>query len=275
MPVDPKEALSVLGYDPDAFETVDDFKADVETRWVPFAEAHMNKDVQNKVFGKLNNAMRTKLKQQAKGFEVDLNFDEMDATEGIEALGKTIHSKMAELKAAQAAGGKGSKEAEEIKRQYEELQKKYQDTESLYKTAVTKYEELDNSIKTEKMQAKIDSLYAKAEEGVKWKEGMSKYELEGFRAHIRKNYPVRFDDEGNEYVTDANGNRIKDPKKAAAFLDLSTVIKLEAEKEKLVGGAPQGNAPIRRTMPIGTPQTPAPPAPQVGGRPTRQVMPRQ
>lgn len=276
MPVDPKEALGTLGYDPEAFDTVDDFRTKVEEDWVKKGEAHLNPDVHKKAMGKLNGSFIAKAKQFAKQMDLDVDLSTDVAAEAMDTLLSATHTKFGLLseQIAEAKKIKGNgKEVEELQRQYSELQKKYTDTEGLYKTAVSKYDELETGIRTEKMQAKIDGIYSRAEEAVKFKEGMSKYELDGFRAHIRRNYLVKFDDEGKEYVTDASGERIKDTKKAAAFLDLATVIKAEAEKEKLTG-TPQGNAPVRRTLPISTPAQPSQQPPPLAGGRQRQVMPR-
>ena len=277
MAVDPKEALGVLGYDPEAFETVDDFKAKVEEEWVKSAEAHLNPEINKRAFGKANGSMVAKAKQYAKQMGLDVEIKTDVASEAWETVMVAAETKFKSFEDQIKEAGKvkgNSKEVEELTRQYSELQKKFTDTDGLYKTAIQKYDELENGIKSEKMQAKVDGIYAKAEDGIKFKEGMSKYELDGFRAHIRRNFHVKFDDEGKEYVTDANGDRIKDAKKAAAFLDLATVIKTEAEKEKLTG-TPQGGTPVRRTLPMSTPQTPQQVPPQAGARQARQVMPRQ
>lgn len=276
MAIEPKEALGMLGYDPDTFETTDDFVAAVEKDWVKMDQAHLNKEIQGKVFGKVNNALRTKIKQSGKALEIDGDWESMDPTEGIEMLTRAAGEKLKELRAAQAEAGKGksSKEVEELTRQYTELQTKYKGTEDLYKQAITKYDELDNAVKSEKHQAKVDAIYTTAEQAIKFKDGISKFELDGFRSFMRKTFPVKFDDEGREYVTDANGERIKDKTKAAAFVDLPSLFKEYAEKEKLTGGAPQGGAPVRRVLLTGAPAQAPTATPQVGARPTRAVMPR-
>lgn len=277
MAVDPKEALGVLGYDPDTFDTVDDFKAKVEEEWVKAAEAHLNPEINKRAFGKANGSMVAKAKQYAKQMGLDADIKTDVASEAWETVMVAAEGKFKtfedQIKEASKVKG-NSKEVEELTRQYTELQNKYKGTEDLYKTAVQKYDELENGIKSEKMQAKIDSIYAKAEEGIKFKDGISKFELDGFRSYMRKNFPVKFDDEGTAYVTDADGNRIKDPKKAAAYVDLPTLYKDYAEKEKLTG-APQGGKPVNRTLPMSTPQTPQQVPLQGGARQARQVMPRQ
>lgn len=275
MPIDPKEGLGVLGYDPEAFDSTEDFRAKVESEWLKKDQAHLDTEISKRIMGATNGKLVTKAKQYAKNMGLELEIKTDVATDAWDTVMGAVTNQFSTLteQIAEAKKIKGnSKEVEELQRQYAELKKKHEDTDGLAKTWATKYEALENTVKTEKAQAKVDIIYARAEDAVKFKDKISKFELDGFRSFMRKSFPIHFDDEGNEYVTDAAGNRIKDEKVAGRFKDLSALYKEFADKEGLSGGAPQAGAPVRRTLPG---QQPPVQQPVVGARPTRAVMPRQ
>ena len=89
----------------------------------------------------------------------------------------------------------------------------------------------------------------------------------GFDAMVRKELAINFDDEGKEYVTDADGNRIKDPSKANAFLSYDQAVLAIAEREKLSEPEPAPQ-PVRRTVSTLSPNEPKPATNQ---EPVRQV----
>ena len=270
MPIDPKEALEFFGYDPETFEDAAAFRSQVEKDWIKPGDAHLNTDVQKRIFGKLNGVLRTTLKNSAEALGLDAAYDgdDMDPIDGLKALAVDAQKKLAALKEAKKDGST-SKEVAELQRQYDESKKATADVNKLLLESNQKYNELEASVAKEKAEAKVNGLYSSAIAKIPFKEGMSAFEKQGFIAAIKQNFQLHFDDEGKEYVTDSNGDRIKDKKKAASHVDLDTAILNFAIESKLTAdqAAP---AAVRRTVPI-TGQGMQPKTPPVEGRKLRTI----
>lgn len=266
MPIEATDAIALMGYDLSKFETVDDFKVQVEKDWVKTGDAHLNKDIAGRVFGKQNNVLRSTLNKVGKELGVDIDFSEMDPIEGINALKENI----AETKAAwEKAKGDGSTNAEvlEAKRQYEEAKKANADMKKALDAITSEYTEFKSTVAQKEATAKLEAIRARGMEGVPFSPSISNLAKIGFDAMVRKELLIAFDDEGKEYVTDANGDRIKDPAKANAFLSYDQAVLAIAEREKLTEPEPAPQ-PVRKTISTLSPNEPKP---ATNKEPVRQV----
>lgn len=279
MPIDPKEALQYLGINADEVENLDAFKAHVTTAYVPRDKAHLDKEVTSKVFGSVNGALRTKLKNVGKELEVsDVKWDELDPADGIELIAAKAKARTAELSALLEDSKKGvkpAKEVEEWQRKYDEAKKLGDDLKGQLGTWEQKYTSLEKSVAQREREARINAQWERAIGGLKFNEGITPLAIKGFQAAVKEKFAVEFDDEGNPYAVDASTkSRVPNPNKAHDFLGLDDLVKSYAEIEKLIGGNPNAGKPVRSTATMfgGQPQQqPAQPAqPAQGGR---RVMP--
>lgn len=278
MPIDPKEALGYLGIDPEAIETMDDFKANVDTTYVRREMAHVDKEITGKVFGKINGTLRNKLKGVGKELGVEANWDELDPTEGIDHLGRALKDSTTKLRTeleGAKKGGASTKEITEIKEKYEAQVRELDALRSNAKEWELKYTELDSTVKQREAKAKEDAFYNEAFSELKWNEGVSDFAKTGFASAFREAYKPDFY-EGGVRVMDKEGKIVMDPNKAQTFRSHKELAKEWAEKEKLIGG--QAPAPAVRKVVSTTAaglgvQPTETPANVQGGRPTRRVMP--
>jgi len=251
MPIDPKEALEVLGYDAEKFDDVEAFRAQAEKDWLKASEAPMNKEVQRHVFGKINGALRTTIKQSARDLDVDGEWDTLDPIDGVKALSAEVSKKLRDLREAQEAlkaGTTPTKEVAEVKRQYDEAKRKLEDLTKLYDESTSKYTALETSVAKEKEQAKVDAIY-NAALGKLTLRKMTAFERDGFEAALRRDNVVKFDDEGLPYVVGKDGERIRDEKKAHGYLTVDEALKAYAEANGLTEkAAPESQQ--RRTIPL-------------------------
>jgi len=252
MPIEQKDALEVFGYDLTTFDDVDSFRAQVEKDFLRAEQAHLNSDVQKKVFGKVNNAMRSTLKKHGKELEIDADFDTLDPIDGVKELAAQMNTKLAALKAAKA-DGTPDKEVAELKRQYEEAKKAKEDTSNLYNELLVKHTSFEKAIAEREATAKIDGFYSDALNDIPFKDDMSTYERRGFEDALRRERVLKFDDEGKEYVVDSKGERIKDPKKAASFLSFKDSVIQFAEAEKMTKAKGGTLPPVKMKIPVGQP----------------------
>ena len=230
------------------------------------------------MFGKVNATLRNNLKGAAKELGIEgVDFEAVDPTEGIKSLAKTVKDSHAKLMADLEAAKKGGAPTKELEQLQATLDAKAREVEALGKNAKeweSKYLELDSAVKQRESRAKEDAFYEEAISALRFKDGTSKFAIDGFKLALRNQYKPDFSD-GAVKVLDANGNLVMEPNKAQTYRSIVDIAKELAEKENLTGGSPQGNAPVRKnvstmSVALGT-QTPQQPA-QPGGR-VRRVMP--
>jgi hypothetical protein len=145
----------------------------------------------------------------------------------------------------------------------------------------SKYDELDTSVKSKAAKEREDAEWNKAYSALQFREDVSPLMKKGFDSEVREKYKLEFGDDGTRKVLGKDGQILMDKKRAQTFASLEDLLKAEAEAAKLIGGAPAGGTPVRKTINTTAaglsgqtaPQTaPRPSGP--GARPQRTVMPR-
>lgn len=246
MAVEAADAIALMGYDLTKFETIDDFKAEVEKDWVKTGDAHLNKDIAGRIFAKQNNSLRGALAKFGEEIGADLDFKDMDPIEGIKALRESV----ADTKAAwEKAKGDGTPNAEvaELKRQYDESKKANAAIKSALDATTAEFGEYKNTITAKEANAKLEGIRDRGMKGIPFGSSVSNLAKIGFDALVRKEVAIAFDDEGKEYATDGEGNRIKNPSKANAFLSYDEAVRAIADREKLTEDTPAPQ-PVRKTI---------------------------
>jgi hypothetical protein len=270
MPIKPEALVQYLDLNLEEFADEDALKAHFDQNFLRRDIAHTDKEVQTRVFGKVNNGIRSKLKAFGKAVGVtDLDFDTLDPTEAIEAmsgkLSDQVSSIRTELEAAKKGSGKSPAEVEELKKQLADAIKERDAFGTQAKEYESKYTTLESGLKTREAQAKIEAAYIRALESIQYREGVSAYEKKGFEAEIRSKYKPEFNEDGTYKVLGPDGSIVMNKTKAQTFATLDELAKQHAEEAKLIGGAPQAGTPVRKTVSTttttpaqpGTPQTPA------------------
>ena len=267
MPIKPEALTQYLDLNLDEFENDDALKAHFDQNFLRRDLAHTDKDVQTRVFGKVNNGIRSKLKAFGKTVGVtDLDFDTLDPTDAIEAmsgkLGDQVGTLRTELEAAKKGSGKSPAEVEELRKQLADAIKERDAFGSQAKEYQEKFTTLEGGLKQREAQAKVEAAYTRALESIPYREGISTYERKGFEAEIRSKYKPEFNEDGTYKVLGPDGSIVMNKHKAQTFATLDELAKAHAEEAKLIGGAPQAGTPVRKTVST-TSTTPAQPnAPQ-------------
>lgn len=250
MPIKPEDILTALDIDPEQFEDVKGFTDHFGKEWTRVSEAAQNDEIAKAVFGKINFALRQRAKKAFSAFGIEgVKVDDHDPTELIDMLAtkgaERFTGRIAELEAAVKEGGSG-KAVKEMEAKLAEAMKRAADMETLSAQQAKKYEELESSVRQRETEAKINAEWERALGGIKWKQGIDDLTRDGFVARVKKEYQVKFDDEGKPYAADINGNRVADPVKAQKFLDLGALVGSKAKEYKLdeAAGNPQGGKPV-------------------------------
>lgn len=270
MPIKPEEVTKYLGLDLENFENEDAFKTHFDTEFVRRELAHTEKGVQDKVFGKVNSVLRSKIKGFAKAFGIEgLDIDGSDPSDLIDAMkdkvSESVTTLRTELEAAKKSTiGKSTKDIEELQQKLDAAIRERDAFGAQAKDFESKYSTLEGSIKQREAQAKIDGVFERAMDAVKFRDDVNAYARKGFEADMRSKYKVEFAEDGKAKVLDANGTVQMNPSQAQTYLTLDEIVKKHAEEAKMTGGNPQGGTAVKRTVttmattpPQHAPQTPA------------------
>ena len=271
MPIDKDEALKYIGVDPETFETLDAFKEHYDKEWTKASDV-------SSLSGRINGAFRTTLSRVAKELDVDIDRKEIEEAEKPTEVAELIAKKAKEkysTRIAELEKTVSSKSDEKLVKEWEaKLQAIAKDAE-VFKSDAQKweseYKNLTGTLAQKEAQAKIDAVYGKAFEGVKWKAGISPFERKGFEDYIRSSYKVQFGEDGSPIATDAQGNKIKDDKKAASFKVIEQIVAEAAEANKLTESNVHGGKPAPPKP--GVPQPPQNTPPLVMGARKRIINP--
>ena len=265
MPIKPETLTQYLDLNLEEFENEDALKAHFDQNFLRRDLAHTDKEVQGKVFGKVNSVLRSKLKGFGKTMGIaDIEFDTMDPSEAIEAmqgrLSDTVSTLRSELDGAKKSGsGKTSEQVEELNRKFEAAIKERDAFGTQAKEYEEKYTTLEGSLKQREAQAKIDAAFTRALEAIPFREDVNVYARKGFEAEFRSKYKVEFGDDGAAKVIGPDGGIVMNKHKAQTFATLDELAKAHAEEAKMIGGAPQGGTAVKKTVST-TSMSPAVPA---------------
>lgn len=248
MPIKPEEALEVVGFDPAEYESVEDFRAAVEQKFVARAEASKDKDVVGKVLGQFNHVLTRKFKQLSKEIGAELPedaapLDMLDAlTPAIGGLKKEVTSWK-----EKAEKGVGDDVVKEWQNKLKTVEKERDTFRDQAKEFGEKYESLNTEIATGKKNAVIKGEWEKAVGGIKFASTVDELRKEGFMSKVRGKYRIDLDDELKPRLVDAEkGEPIKHPKKAGELLTLAEALAFEAKELKLTSDNPHGDKQVRK-----------------------------
>lgn len=251
MAIEANEALKVLGYDPEAFETIDSFKETVEKDWLKADNAHTSEDVRKRVFGAVNGQLRTALKQTGKELDMEAEWDKMDPIDGVrliaQELGPKLRQMASDLKKAKD-GGASAPEIADLQKKYDAAAARATELEGVLKEKEGEFEAYKGEVTAAESKRWMASRYKEAQKDLPYRE-MSDFERQGFEAALRENVVLVRNEEGEEIVNDKNGERIRDKKKAHVMLTLEEAVKQFAEGAKMLRD-PKAPEPVRKTLPI-------------------------
>lgn len=240
-----KEVIEYLGYDPKEIENIDKFKEKFDPDYIKKSEALKDDSIIKAVQGKYNGTIVTALKASARDAGIEFEDGEIKGKETVE-VAKIAFSKAAnKIKDLESKAGAGSEDLiKEWKEKVTKLESKYNDTKKSLDTTATEFETFKGSVEQEKKNYKKTSEFERAVSSVKWKNGISDIEKEGFITVFNKNYGIDLDDEGKVYVgsfKDGKLERIKNPKKANEWKSIEEVL-TDFAIEKGVYAVAQGAA---------------------------------
>lgn len=262
------EILNYLGLDENSIESIDSFRSTFESDYVKKSVARDPKSNEYKelmpaYIGKVTGSTQTALNRKLKDFGVEIDSAEVQGKRiedvvdyGIDKLGSTLQSRIAELE------NKLSKSTDDLQRESEvklqSLSKKYSELEAAHATLKNEYATTEDTWRNKLKGERIANLMAKEHEKIKWKTGVRDIEREGFFARIANNYKVDYDEQaGTLDVFDSNGNRIANGKKSGTWKTYAEILEEEGVRSEVwtaneaanKTNAKQTTFGVRSTMP--------------------------
>ena len=264
MPIELPEVMGYLGVDP-SIESLDAFKETFDTTFQKREEV-------KGLHGRILSSNRSELQKIAKEYDLEDALDKETLTKSQKPweLTRSIFEKQrekyeAELEAAKSTGGQADPE---VLKKLEAKEKRVKELELALGNQAAEFEGYKGEI-TKKEQARIlDGYRGEAVKAVKFDASVDELKRDGFLARMASKYTPALDDEGKPVALDGNGEKVKDPKKHGAYLDLATLYAQEAEKLNLTTKNANGNRPVAPVRQF------AQPNPQEVNRSKRPVSPR-
>lgn len=232
-----KEALEYLGYKAEDFTSLDEFKTKFDSTFIKQSNITEDSEPVKKILGKTFGTLENEIKKVAKGFELDVDFEELKDKKVTEKL-KYTFEKYNEKKGeyikdleAKAALGNDDK-VKEWEKKYEKINQKYKDVEGLLNSTKSEYEQAQNKWQSEVKNVKLNVLTKDAFSKVKLKSDISEFEKKGYISTISEKYQFDLDDTENLVVKNKQGERLKSAKVTGAFKTIDEIL----EEEAITGG---------------------------------------
>ena len=262
MAVELKQIADYLDIDPE--KDWDEVKEQIDSSFVratPDA-VKSNKKLYDAVLGGLNGAVITRIKQKAKDLGVELTKDDIEGVDQtidlIDVMAERTSEKLnqypskieeltGQLEEAKKKGA-SAKDVEELTAKLQSYEQKYKDLEDLHNSTVQDFEGYKQQVGEEKKSFIVNTYKQKARESVKLKT-KSDWERKGFLNDVDSKYKIDVD--GDEpIVRNAEGERVKNPDKAGAFMTYEDVLKKEAKDAGLLDDSPHTGKTVRTNAPV-------------------------
>lgn len=244
-----KEALEYLGYKPEDFKTVEEFKAKFDSTFIKQSNITEDSEPVKKILGKTFGTLENEIKKVAKGFELDVDFEELKDKKVTEKLKYTFEKynekKNEYIKDLEAKASQGNDDkVKEWEKKYEKINQKYKDVEGLLNSTKSEYEQAQQKWQNEVKSVKLNVLTKDAFGKVKLKPDISEFEKKGYFSTIAEKYQFDLDESENLVVKNKQGERLKSAKVTGAFKTIDEILEEEAIAGKLYqlnsdGGKPK------------------------------------
>jgi hypothetical protein len=281
MPVKPEAVADYLGLDLEKIEDEKAMKSAFDAAFVRRDNAHDDRGIQDRVFGKINAIARQRLRSGAKALGIDIgNIDESDPIELIPKLSEGIQGRLNdltkerdELKANIGKGDNGEAIAK-LTQERDAIAKERDAFGTSAKEWETKYTGLDSTWKKREEETKRSTFIESAKSRVKFRDDVNDFTKKGFINDFFERHSLDISGDRPK-VLDASGNIVLDKAKAQTFASLEDLLAEAATTAKLTVTSPQGGTQVRKTIStIGGQQQKAQEPTPSGARRTREVTQR-
>ena len=224
-----------LSFDPKDIDTPEKFKAKFDEIYIRQSDAASDPAFIDKAFGKNILKTVTAAKKIAEGMGIELDKEQLKDKKFDEQISyiltTSVKAKEDKIKELETKIGSANPEAEKLwADKYSKLEAKYNDTSKLHTATVTAFDEYraakDQEKKTWEITSANKDLWSKA----KFSSAAKALEIEGFQSRFEKNFKWQLDENGNTFLGNDKGERIKSEAKQGQFKEPFEILESEANK---------------------------------------------
>lgn len=287
MPLNEKDALELIKFQ--GLHEAEDLEA-AKTKFQStyytesqLTEAGEKNQVIKSIVGKQLNKVKQNILKGLREEEIEFTnreFDDMAFEDFASEVDKRRAKKYTtEIEALKGKAGANNDEVvKDLQAKLDKLQNKYSETEKLKNTLAAEFDGFKSEAQKREQSIKIDYFKRDVYGKLPFDASVDDLKKKGFFSTIEEKYSWQTDDQGNPFLADKQGQRLRSKKNAAEFMTPEEILEEEGNSLNIFKKNPQGGQPAMRTVGTFTPpgQTPAAPR-QVPGTPfvPQAATPRQ
>lgn len=263
MAIELKQVIEYLGMNPEEIKELDDLKGKFDSEFVRKSAINEDFEPVKKLIGAAYGSFDSDLSNVAKGHEIKVSeiegWKDAKIKDKVKLLASAI-VKNKELQIEELTKKAGQGNDEKVKELTEFLEKeksKRKDIEALLKNVSTELDTTKQTYESKLKSTKLDTLINSARAGIKWIDGVTELQTEGFNSIISKKFKFDLDETGKLQVTDAEGKLIPNTKVTGTFKTADEVLAEEAIRQNLYKINPSTQ---KKAAPVFSPQAPAAPS---------------
>lgn len=244
MPIKPEELLSYAGIDPEKYDSIDDAKTAFDTEFVKKSNIGnlliKQPELADPIIGKRMSIIDRKIDSFAKAAGIEFDADSVKGKkveDKMEIFQPLFEAKILELNSKAGAGNDEKLKA--LAEEKEKIESKYKDTFKLLNETKFEFEGYKNNIVQKDKDKKKSDYFIESLNSVEYSPEVDELKKKGFEILLKENYLIDLDENDAPFVKDAKtGERLKSSTKTGEFLDLKDIVKIEAEKNKVIKQSP-------------------------------------
>ena len=240
MAIETKEIIAFLGFKEEEVPTLDALKAKFEPEFIRTSAINAELEPVKKLIGEVYGSVNTDFQKIAKANEINIEDIEEWKNAKVKDKLKILTTEISKKKDSiiedltKKASLNNDEKLNEITTLLEKEKLKRKEIDGLLKQVSTDFDAYKVTATDQLKNIKSNTLKNGALSTVKWKDGITELEQEGYNSIINKKYKFELDETGTKLeAKDAEGKQIPNPKVTGTFKSVEEVLVEEAVKLNL------------------------------------------
>lgn len=229
--MEPSKIIEYIGFDPKEVDSIEKFTEKFDASFIKRDSVIKDETIVNAITGKRIGSIETELKKQAKAAGIEFEDGELKGKK-IEDLAEITFSKVKnKIKDLESKAGQGNDEViKEWQDKYSKLESKANDYKKSWESTQTEFEGFKVQVDSDNKNRTVNQYIETSWSNYKWPSAIDELKKEGFKAYVGKHYKVQLDEQGQPFVSDKDGNRIKSGKAHGQFKSMDEILIEEGTK---------------------------------------------
>ena len=240
MAIETKEIIAFLGFKEEEVPTLDALKAKFEPEFIRTSAINAELEPVKKLIGEVYGSVNTDFQKIAKANEINIEDIEEWKNAKVKDKLKILTTEISKKKDSiiedltKKASLNNDEKLNEITTLLEKEKQKRKEIDGLLKQVSTDFDAYKVTATDQLKNIKSNTLKNGALSTVKWKDGITELEQEGYNSIINKKYKFELDETGTKLeAKDSEGKQIPNPKVTGTFKTVEEVLVEEAVKLNL------------------------------------------